>query len=468
VTIMEAEVSDAAVDDEKPLVSTDFDADITANTAADDDNGDDCVVSQVMYSLCEDVADVKQEIHGLHGQNTDADTSVGDDNHVLSAAEEVEDVLTVNREYEELSEDNNNTTNDDKDITEDNGDDNEDINDHNNTADDIHNTSEDNEVMSGDNEITDDNNNNTAEDVDNDEDIADNCSDKEVTDQSTPASTTPTTETATLAAEVDTISVQNGELSHEIKFVQNLINLLENYRNLLNCCLTNCSNCSQDQELSVKFQDLELDYIRDLNFAKELIFDNIQSFESKMRRLFTKRTKSSPVKKSETTESKYEYIDAYLGTDSDDNDSDGAGGRQSPDSDYEPTVEDLVEDPADAKVGPAIAPRRVGRPKRAAKRRGRPKGTQSTTGAKRGRKPKSATNRSFTDYQSIGYSFSDNLIEEIDEIIDNFDDTDASEDGIDDSDVAYNPKKSVSTASVKPTVKVGAKRGPKKLKKGLY
>ncbi|XP_054163620.1 uncharacterized protein LOC128961411 [Oppia nitens] len=236
----------------------------------------------------------------------------------------------------------------------------------------------------------------------------------------------------TTEATVEAISLQNDELLNEIKIVKSLVNLLENYRNLLNCCLNSCDNCSQNQEISVKFTNLETNYSKDLIFAKELIINS--SFHEKTKRLFANRRRNKKYKK--TTETK--LIDEYISND-DNNDV----VIETLDSDCDP-----ISDVVDGDNGVLRRNRKVVKKvtKRGPKKKKRG----------RGRPPKS----SYTQQQSFN-SFSGNLIEEIDEIIDNFDEIDEVVEETNDN--TYNPKKT----NTKPT-KTPQKRGPKKgFKRGV-
>lgn len=98
---------------------------------------------------------------------------------------------------------------------------------------------------------------------------------------------------------------ENNRLLSELQFAQNLIKLLENYRNLVNICLNNCENCQKNQELIQKFNNLEIDYNKDLNFSKEkqLFFNNNNDSINK------KIIETLLSQKSETIESNVDLID---------------------------------------------------------------------------------------------------------------------------------------------------------------
>lgn len=190
--------------------------------------------------------------------------------------------------------------------------------------------------------------------------------------------------------DVNLLKEENQKLSEDVQFAQNIIKLLENYRNLMIVCLNNCQNCAQNQVLVQEFNELELTYDKDLNYAKDIVFD--KSFYNKINRIFNKKKKNP-------NERKYEILDDYIESDSDEKNS------LDPieDSDYEPIEEPLVENDE--------------KPKKRQKRT--PKAKKSKTGRKRTKKTRNY----------------DIIEEEIDDIIDHLGSNVEEEE----QDMAWNP-----------------------------
>ena len=129
---------------------------------------------------------------------------------------------------------------------------------------------------------------------------------------------------------LDVLKDENHKLSEDVQFAQNIIKLLENYRNLIIVCLNQCQNCSSNPVLIQEFNELELNYDRDLTYAKDVVFD--KQFYQKVNRIFSGHRKKS------SAERKYEILDDYIETDSEE-----MKNSLDPDSDYEPNEELLAE-----------------------------------------------------------------------------------------------------------------------------
>lgn len=205
---------------------------------------------------------------------------------------------------------------------------------------------------------------------------------------------------------LDELKEENHKLSEDVMFAQNIIKLLENYRNLIIVCLNQCQNCAHNPVLVQEFNELELTYDRDLTYAKDVVFD--KTFYQKINRIFNRNRKKSSV------ESKYEILDDYIETDSED-----LKNSLDPDSDYEPNEDQMLAEVEDKPT--------------------RPK--------KRGRKPKAKPAKRSRPKKTVKY---DDIDDAIDEIIDQLDNEDKELD--DDSDHLW---------SRKPTTKKKGRGRPK-------